>query len=93
MLNHSALRSRLAPLHTTLLALAFTAATHTAAHASTLSLSSGCSASGYSLKCRLGEFLGLLYVAAGVLGLVLIIVVILAVHSYRASKKGDNTGS
>ncbi len=93
MLNDSAVRRRSSPVHRIGPPLAFAAATSTAAHASTLSLSTDCSASGDSLKCRLGDFLGFLYAAAGVLCFVLIIVVVLAVHSYRASKKGDNTGS
>ncbi len=93
MLNEAALQRRLSPVYRIWPPLAFAAATGTAAHASTRSLSTGCSASGDTLKCRLGEFLGFLYAAAGVLGFILIIVIVMAIHSYRVSKKGDNTGS
>jgi hypothetical protein len=63
------------------------AASGAVAHASTLSFSSDCSASGNSLKCYLMQFLDLLYGAAVVLGVVLVVVIFLACKSYRESKK------
>lgn len=76
-----------------LLALAFGSVSGTAAHASELSLSIDCSASGDSLKCHLSEFLWFLYATAGVLGVVLVVVIALTVQSYLATRKDDKNGS
>ena len=53
---------------------------------SVASVISGCSASRDSLSCRLLAILNFLYVAAGLLTLALIVVVVLALKSYRRNK-------
>jgi hypothetical protein len=87
VLNFSATRSRFAVLPKVLLALSIAASNSTGAHASALSLSTDCSASGDTLKCHLLQFLNLLYAAAAFLGVVLVIVLVVAFNSYRKSKK------
>jgi hypothetical protein len=72
-----------------MLALALAASTSRLMYASTLTDTPDCSASGDSLKCHLLGILDFLYVAAVVLGIVLIVVVVLAVNSYRKNKKDD----
>jgi hypothetical protein len=71
----------------------FAASTGNLAHASTLSIEPGCSASGDSLKCHLLGLLNFLYAAAGVLAFMLIVVVVLAVKSYRKNKDDKKVGS
>ncbi len=93
MLNDSAVRRRSSLILPLLLALAFGSMSSTVAHASELSLSTDCSASGDSLKCHLSQFLWFLYATAGVLGVVLVVVVALAVHSYLATRKDDKNDS
>jgi hypothetical protein len=93
VLNDFAIRRRLARTSALLLALAFAAPTGSLAHASTHSLTPDCSASGDTLKCDLLGFLNFLYAAAGVLALVLIVVVVLAVKSYRKNRNDEKVGS
>jgi hypothetical protein len=62
----------------------------TPAHAALL-LTPDCSASGDSLGCRLTGVLSFLYVAAALLAVALVLVVVLAVRSYRR-KNDDNKG-
>jgi hypothetical protein len=91
VLNCFAVRSRLGSTALRIAAvvplLVLAAANGAMAHASTLSFSPDCSASGNSLKCYLMQFLDLLYVAAIVLGLALVVVIFLACKSYRESSK------
>jgi hypothetical protein len=49
-------------------------------------LGPACDAAGDSFKCRLTGILNFLYAAAGVLGLVLIVVVSLAVRTYQKNR-------
>lgn len=53
-------------------------------------VSPSCSAAPDSLDCRLASVLSLLYVAAGLLGLVLLLVIFVAVKSYRKNSKMDD---
>jgi bacteriorhodopsin len=91
--NCFVIRRRLARTHALLLALAFAASTGRLAHAATLSIEPGCTASGDSLKCHLLGLLNFLYAAAGVLAFMLIVVVVLAVKSYRKNKDDKKVGS
>jgi hypothetical protein len=93
VLNCFAIRRRFARTHALLLTLAFAVSTARLAHASTLFAASDCSASGDSLKCHLLGFLNFLYAAAGVLAFMLIVVVALAVKSYRKNKNDEKIGS
>jgi len=49
-----------------------------------------CSVNGNTFLCRLSEFLNLLYVAATILTLVLIVVIVLAVRIYRSNKNPED---
>lgn len=60
-----------------------------AAHASATVIAPDCTASGDGFGCRLLGILNLLYAAAGVLALVLIVVIIVAVKSYRKNNRID----
>jgi hypothetical protein len=53
------------------------------ARAAVLIADPDCSASGNSLGCRLGDVLSFLYIAAAVLAFVLVLVIVLAVRSFR----------
>ncbi len=57
-----------------------------AALASLLFFSADCSATGDQLGCRLDNILHILYIAAGILGVVLLVVAILAYRTYRQNK-------
>jgi hypothetical protein len=54
--------------------------------ASYMFLISDCSANGDPLGCRLDSILHVLYIAAGILGLVLLVVAVLAYRTYRQNK-------
>ena len=86
MLNFAAIRRWFKKTQALLLPLACIASASSVAHASVAYGISGCSASGDSLRCQLLAILNFLYVAAGLLGLVLIVVLVLAVKSYRKNK-------
>jgi hypothetical protein len=87
VLNLPATRSPFARAHTLPPAFAAIASISTFAHASTLSLSSDCSASSDPLKCYLEQFLNLLYAAAVFLGLALLVVLVLAYRNVRNVRK------
>jgi hypothetical protein len=87
VLNSSATRRRFAQAHALPLVLAVVASNSVAAHASSLLLSTDCSASGDSFKCHLLQLLNLLYIAAAFLGLTLVLVLALAFFSYRKNKQ------
>ena len=74
-------------------ALAVTAVAGYPVHASAISSVPDCSASGESMKCYLGGVLKFLYVAAGLLLVLLIGVVGAAVKSYRKNKDDEKVGS
>jgi len=57
------------------------------AHAAVAAATPDCDASGNSFKCELQGFLHFLYVAAGLLAIVLGVVLIATVHAYRKNKK------
>ena len=59
------------------------------APAMTLALVPDCSAGTSSASCNLGGLLHLLFVIAGVLGVILIAVIAFAVHAWRKSKEAD----
>ncbi len=73
-------------------ALAVTAVAALRAHASLLLAARDCGASGNSLDCRLADVLSFLYVAAALLALVLMLVVVLAVRSYRRTSNNGDKG-
>jgi hypothetical protein len=97
VLNSFAIRRRLTRSnsrpYTLLLALAFAVSTSCVAHAFTFSAASDCGASGNSLSCHLLGFLNFLYAAAGILAFMLIMVVALAIKSYRKNKKDEKIDS
>ena len=59
------------------------------AHAAQWLASPDCSASGNSLDCRLAGVLSFLYIAAAVLAFALLLVVLLAVRSFRQRSRSD----
>lgn len=60
-----------------------------AAHASTILTSPDCSAAPDNLGCHLVALLNLLYVAAGVLSAVLVVVIVVAIRAYKKNSKDD----
>ena len=83
------IRKRLARAVTALLSLVLVTATFGLAQASVLTSVPDCSASGGSFKCHLLGVLNFLYAAAGVLGFLLIVVVVLAVKAYRKNETDE----
>jgi hypothetical protein len=59
------------------------------AHASTFMLTSDCSVTPDTFGCHLLSLLKFLYAAAAVLGLVLVVVIVIAVNSYRKNSRND----
>ena len=88
-----AIRRRLARAVTALLSLVLATATVSLAQATALISVPDCSASGGSLKCHLLGVLNFLYAAAGVLGCLLIVVVVLAVKIYRKNETDEKVDS
>jgi hypothetical protein len=84
---------RLPRWYSLLVALAVAAAVGCPVHASALSSVPDCSASGGGLRCDLQGVLDFLYMAAGVLGVLLLAVVALAIKSYRKNKDDEKVGS
>jgi hypothetical protein len=76
------IRSRFAAI----LALLFVAASM---HAATLTLVPDCSLSSNRLHCELLGVLNMLYDVAGILGFILVIVIVLAIRSFRKNQDGD----
>ncbi len=72
--------------------LAILAVAAVRAHASLLQSVNDCGASGNSLDCHLADVLSFLYVAAGLLALVLLLVIVLAVRSYRRTSNNGDKG-
>ena len=100
MLNRLAIRRRLAGRNdkacALLVALSFAVSASCTAQASAAFAglaSSNCSASGDSLMCGMLGLLHFLYAAAGILALLLIVVVALAIKSYRKNKDDGKIGS
>ena len=93
MLIRFAIRRRLARAVTELLVLVVATTTVGLARASVLTSVPDCSASGDSLKCHLLGVLNFLYAAAGVLGFLLIVVVVLAFESFRKHKTDGKADS
>lgn len=58
-----------------------------AAHAEAVLAAADCKSSPASLGCHLDALLNLLYIAAGVLGVVLVVVLVVAVRVYRKNDK------
>lgn len=69
------------------------AAASRSARASSLILAPDCSVLGGEYSCYLPGILRFLYVLAIVLGVVLLVVVVLAVKSYRKNKEDEKVGS
>ncbi len=80
--------SRIAPRRwiSPLLALGFATTQSRRAHAANLSSTPDCSASGGGWSCYLPGILHVLSVIAIILGLILVMVIALAIKSYRKSK-------
>ena len=87
MLSFPTTRKQFVRGRAALLLLAATAWYTVSAHASTLTISTDCSASGDTFKCHLHQFLHLLYAAATFLGIALAVVIVLAYKSLRKSRK------
>ena len=83
---HFATRRRLARAVTASLSLVLATTTVGLAQTSVLMSVPNCSAYGDSPKCHLLGILNFLYAAAGVLGFLLIVVVVLAFESFRKNK-------
>ena len=93
MRNGFADRTRLPRWHLLVVALALAASAGYPVHAAAVSSVPDCSASGDSLRCYLGGVLKFLYVAAGLLLVLLIAVVAVAVKSYRKNTDDEKVGS
>jgi hypothetical protein len=91
--NCFAIRRRLARAVAALFSLVLATVTVGLARASALTSVSDCSASGDSLKCHLLGVLNFLYAAAGLLGILLIAVVVLAFKSFRKNKTDEKADS
>ncbi len=63
------------------------------AHASEVIFTPGCAASGAGISCYLPGILNFLYVVAIVLGVVLLVVLVLAIKSFRKNKDDEKVGS
>jgi hypothetical protein len=88
-----AIRRRLPSPISALLSLALAGATTRFALASVLTKVHNCNASGDSLKCHLQGILDFLYAAAGILGLLLVVAVVLAFNIYRKNKADEKVDS
>ncbi len=86
MLLHFLNRKRLPRWYLLVVAMAVAAAPGFPVHAAAIASVTDCSASGDGLRCYLGGVLKFLYVAAGVLVVLLVGVVAMAIKTYRKNK-------
>ena len=87
MLHVFTIRRLPSSIYAAVLALALAAFIGIPAHASVLSSTIDCSATGDGLKCHLLTLLDFLYAVAGVLGCILIVVVGVAIKYYCNCKR------